>query len=132
MKVINLIDISGTEREVICPKGGFASYRYLLKSDGMGFGLHKTIIPEGPPQRWHYKHHKEACYCVSGFGILTNERTGERHSIKADTCYVLDDNDPHTFQAIHGEVVLVSVFNPPCVGKEVHAEDGSYSIGGEE
>jgi len=63
MKIINLLDIINTDREVHCPNGGFVSYRYLLKSDNMGFGLHKTVIPEGPAQRWHYKHHKEACCC---------------------------------------------------------------------
>jgi len=131
VKVINLLDIANTDREVHCPQGGFISYRYLLKSDNMGFGLHKTVIPEGPAQRWHYKHHKEACYCVSGLGVITSETTGERHTVKPGTCYVLDQHDPHTFQAIHGDVVLISVFNPPCTGSEVHNEDGSYSIGGE-
>ena len=131
MKVINFLDVAGTEREVTCPKGGFISYRYLIKEDGMGFGLHRTVIPEGPAQRWHYKHHKEACYCIAGLGVITSEATGSRYTVKPGTCYVLDANDPHTFQSIHGDVVLISVFNPPCTGKEVHGKDGSYSIGEE-
>lgn len=126
MHVVKMSDIAGTSREVHCPRGSFTSYRFILQSDRMGFGLHKTVIPAGPAQRWHYRHHKEACYCVSGKGVLTNEITGERFSVTPDVCYVLDEHEPHTFQAIE-DTVLLSVFNPPCVGDEVHREDGSYA-----
>lgn len=125
MRVISIESIEGTEREVHCPKGGFISYRFLLKSDGMGFTVNKTVIPEGPPQHWHYKKHLEACYCVSGKGILTNNDTGERYLIAPDRIYVLDKFDNHTFQALE-DVVLISVFNPPLTGSEVHGVDGSY------
>lgn len=118
-------DLIGTEREVRCPNGGFTSYRALLERDGMGFSLHKTVIPKGPPQHWHYKNHLEACYCVSGGGTLTSLDTGERWLIRAGKLYVLDQHDNHTFQA-HSETVLISVFNPPVKGGEVHREDGSY------
>lgn len=125
MKIVKISDIKGTDREVKCPKGGFTSNRILLKSDGMGFGMTKTVIPPNGKQFWHYKNHLESCYCVSGRGELTNERTGEVHVIEADVTYVLDENDPHSFQAFE-EVVLICVFNPPLTGKEVHQEDGSY------
>ena len=39
--------------------------------------------------------------------------------------YVLDDYDPHYFEA-HEKTVLICVFNPPLTGKEIHQEDGSY------
>lgn len=127
MKVIRIADIEGTEREVHCPRGGFASYRALLASDGMGFSVHKTVVPAGQPQFWQYKHHKEACYCIAGRGVLTNYRTGEAFTIEPDTIYVLDKHDPHTLQAFE-ELVLVSIFNPPVTGREVHNEDGSYDL----
>lgn len=126
MKVIKLTDIRETEREVRCPKGGFVSFRYLLKSDGMGFSLHKTVVPKGDAQHWHYRNHLEACYCVVGEGVLTNLETGKQYLIQPDTCYVLNNHDDHTFQAIE-ETVLISVFNPPVTGKEVHGADGSYA-----
>ena len=127
MKIVSISDVSGLDnpREVHCPRGGFTSHRFLLASDGMGFSLHKTVIPKGDPQRWHYKYHKEACYCVSGRGILTNRLTGESFEIWPDTCYVLDSHDDHIFHALE-DVVLVSVFNPPVRGSEVHQSDGSY------
>jgi len=127
MRVIRLGDLTGTAADVRCPHGGFVSLRGILAGDRMGFSLHKTIIPPGPPQRWHYKHHQEACYCVSGSGLLTDNSTGMQWVITPDNLYVLDDFRPHTFQAIV-EVVLISVFSPAVVGREVHQSDGSYPI----
>lgn len=126
MKVIKTSELH-KERVVDCPKGGFVSHRILLESDGMGYGLTKTVIPSGDVQRWHYKNHLESCYCVSGEGILINEKTRESFFIEADTTYVLDKHDAHTFQALK-EVTLICVFNPPLTGREVHQEDGSYAV----
>jgi len=126
MKVIKVADIAGTEREVHCPNGGFVSNRVLLDSDGMGYTMTKTVIPVNGKQFWHYKDHLESCYCIAGNGILTNKITGEEFSITPDTVYVLDNNDPHYFEAIE-EVILICVFNPPLTGKEIHDDSGSYS-----
>jgi L-ectoine synthase len=123
MKVRTIKEIEGTERDVKFNEG--RSLRLILKSDNMGFSFHKTIIPKGNKGHWHYKNHLESCYCVEGTGVLTNLSTGEAHQIKPDTIYILDNHDDHTFEAIT-DVVLISVFNPPCVGGEVHKEDGSY------
>jgi L-ectoine synthase len=125
MKVIDMIDLANTDRDVRCPNGGFRSKRALIESDKMGFSLHQTIIPAGKPQHWHYKYHLEACYCISGYGLLTNCETMKQYEIKPDMVYVLDNHDDHFFQAIE-DVVLISVFNPPVVGDEVHDVDGSY------
>lgn len=103
------------------------SNRILLESDGMGFGLTKTIIKPGKKVFQHYKNHLESCYCVSGKATLTNADTGEEFLIEADTTYVLDKNDPHWFEA-HEETVLICTFNPPLQGREVHDEDGSYPV----
>jgi len=125
MKIVKIADITGTEREVKCPNGGFTSNRILLESDGMGFGMTKTVIPPNGAQHWHYTNHLESCYCVSGKGELTNLATGEKHLIEPDTTYVLDRHDDHTFEAFE-TVTLICVFNPPLVGLEVHQADGSY------
>jgi L-ectoine synthase len=122
MKKIELFDLAGTEREV---KGeGFTSYRYLLESDAMGFGVHRTVIPKGGPYRWHYKYHLEACLCISGKGMVW-EPGGKKENILPGDMYVLDSHEEHYFEAIEN-VVLISVFNPPCVGDEIHQKDGSY------
>ena len=125
MKIVKIEDIKGTDREVECPKGGFTSNRILLESDGMGYGMTKTVIPPNGKQFWHYKSHLESCYCVSGRGELTDKITGEVYPIEPDTTYVLDKHDAHYFEAFE-EVILICVFNPPLTGKEVHQDDGSY------
>ena len=129
MRVIPLESIAGTAREVHCPNGGFISYRYLLAKDGMGFSLHKTVIPVGEVQHWHYTHHVEACYCVSGRGRLTDLSSGRTFEIVPDTTYMLNEYDDHTFEALE-PTVLISVFNPPVTGNEVHRADGSYDAPG--
>lgn len=125
MKVITLDSIQGTEREVACPYGGFISDRFLLADDGLGFSVHRTRIPKGETQHWHYKKHLEACYCIAGSGILTELTTGSRYRIAPDTLYALDKHDDHTFKA-ESDVILISIFNPPCKGRETHNAEGSY------
>jgi L-ectoine synthase len=106
---------------------GGVSYRALIKSDGMGFSMMKTVIPKGGPYHWHYPHHLEACYCIKGIGEITDLKTGNKVLITPDVVYVLDNHDDHTFEAKEN-VVLISVFNPPLKGNETHDENGHYSI----
>jgi len=127
MKVINAKSIKNTQRHVTCPKGGFSSLRFLLQSDGLGFTLTETTIYVGGKQRWHYKNHLEACYCVEGLAVLKNEHTKDIYLLKPGSVYILDKHEPHTFTALE-EVKLVCVFNPPLKGREVHREDGSYEV----
>lgn len=123
MKITSIDSLKGTEREVVGE--GFTSFRVLLERDNMGFSLHKTVIPKGGPYHWHYKEHLESCYCIKGQGIITNLDTGIGYHIKVDTTYILNNHDNHTFEALE-DVVLISVFNPPVKGTEIHKEDGSY------
>jgi L-ectoine synthase len=112
---------------VNCPFGGFISRRMLVESDGMGFTITNTVIPvSGKAEHWHYTQHLEACYCVSGRGILRDLATDMEHLIIPGTVYALDKHDDHTFEALE-EVTLICVFNPPLKGMEIHQEDGSYA-----
>lgn len=113
--------------KVNCPNDGFVSHRYLLEDDNMGFTLTKTVIPKGDEQRWHYKNHLEACYCISGTAELIDLSNGDSFIIKPGTMYALDKNDEHLFIP-HDNVVLLCVFNPPLKGEEVHQKDGSYKL----
>lgn len=125
MKVITVDELAGTDRDVKFTGGN--SLRPILAGDGMGFSLHKTIIPRGGPYHWHYKYHLEACYCVSGLGNLVDLETGFEYRINPGDLYVLDSHDDHTFQA-YEDTVLISVFNPPIVGDEHHDENGVYEL----
>jgi len=126
MKIVRLEEIAGTDREVRSP-AGWTSYRFLLKSDGMGFSFHETVFPPGLEVRMWYKNHLEAVFCYQGTGVLTNLATGERHEIGPGTVYALDQHDQHILKA-HTEMRLVCAFNPPVTGREVHDEDGSYRL----
>lgn len=123
MKVRRQEEIENSERAVKFKEG--VSLRYVLEKDGMGFSLHETRLRAGTVGHWHYKHHLESCYCVSGYGILTNLETGEKHHIIPGDCYSLDKHDDHLFESVE-DTVLISVFNPPVRGNEIHKEDGSY------
>ena len=124
MKVIKANQLPA-DRVVNCPKGAFTSHRLVVENDGMGYSMTKTVVHPGSPHRWHYQHHLETCYCVSGKGLLINGATSEIHTIEPDSTYVLDKHDPHVFEALE-ETVLICVFNPPLIGNELHDASGSY------
>ena len=107
---------------------GWQSRRILLKSDGMGFSLHDTIVKEGTEQRLHYKHHLEANYCISGHGEVVDVKTGTTYPISPGTLYALDQHDQHILRALIGDLRLVCIFNPPLTGRETHQADGSYAL----
>jgi len=127
MKILTPRTSDDSGRTVECPTGGFVSRRMLLEEDGMGYTITHTTITPGMRQRWHYKNHLESCYCLKGMGVLTEEETGYQYTILPGRMYVLDKHDAHSFMATV-EVELLCVFNPPLKGREVHQEDGSYSI----
>jgi L-ectoine synthase len=127
MKIIDKDDLTNTDREVKCPKGGFISRRILLESDNMGFTMtHTTVKRSGGLQFWHYKNHLEACICIEGEGEIIDINNKTLHKITPGVTYVLDKNDPHFFRALTENCILICVFNPPLKGKEIHREDGSY------
>ena len=124
MKIVKVKDLEGTDRDVEFNAG--RSLRILLEKDNMGFSLHKTIIKKGT-YHWHYKNHLESCYCISGKGWIKDLSTGIKYEILPDTTYVLDNHDNHEFTATE-DTVLMSVFNPPITGDEIHQKDGSYKL----
>ena len=93
----------------------------------MGFSVNKTLIPAGTKEVWHYRNHLESCYCVTGNGRLINLESGDIFYIHPDTVYSLDKHEEHQFEAIT-DVVLISIFNPPLNGTEVHGKDNSYDL----
>lgn len=116
--------VRGTEREVGAER--WKSIRLLLADDGMGFSFHITIIEADSEHTFHYKHHFESVWCVSGEGSIEDLATGEVHEIRPGVMYALDKHDRHTVRA-KTELVLACCFNPPVTGKEVHRADGSYA-----
>jgi L-ectoine synthase len=125
MIVRKLEEIIGGPRHV--SGAGWESRRILLRSDGMGFSLHDTIVREGTEQRLHYKHHLEANYCIAGRGEVVDVKSGAAFAIEPGTLYALDKHDEHILRAVKGDLRLVCVFNPALAGHEKHLPDGSYA-----
>ena len=127
MIVRSMADVQGTPRDASGP--GWHSARLVVKGDGVGYSLHETTVVEGAELHLQYKHHYESNYCFAGEGEVEDVVTGEVHRITPGTVYVLDKNDRHILRATKGDLKLVCVFNPPLVGDETHAADGSYQLG---
>lgn len=124
MIVRDLEDARKTDRLV--KADGWDSTRLLLAGDGMGFSFHITRIHAGTSHVFHYKHHFESVYCVSGEGEIEDLATGQVHQIRPGVMYGLNLNDRHRLSA-RSELVMACCFNPPVTGLEVHREDGSYA-----
>ncbi|MTH79130.1 ectoine synthase [Paracoccus aestuariivivens] len=114
------------ETDRLVKADGWDSTRLLLAGDNMGFSFHITRIAPGTSHVFHYKHHFESVYCVSGEGNIEDLATGKIHQITPGVIYALDQHDKHRLSAT-SELVLACSFNPPVTGQEVHREDGSYA-----
>lgn len=100
--------------------GNGTSQRFLVAGDGMGYTVTDTIVRAGTRSRLEYKNHLEACYCISGSGMVV-DMEGNEHHIVPGTIYALDKNDPHDLIASpHEDLRLVCVFTPALQGHEVH------------
>ncbi len=121
-------EILGTDREVRAENNNWVSRRLLLKSDGMGFSFHETIIFKGTETHIHYKNHLEAVYCVGGEGEIEDLATGEIHPIRDGTLYALNAHDDHLLRATTADLRLICAFNPPLTGREMHDADGVYPL----
>ncbi|WP_431045530.1 ectoine synthase [Streptomyces sp. P1-3] len=107
--------------------GNGLSRRFLLDSDGMGYTVTDTVVSAGTKSLLEYKHHLEACYCISGSGEVV-DMAGDSHPITPGTLYALDQHDAHWLIAHPAEDLrLVCVFTPALRGDERHSLNGAHS-----
>ncbi len=125
MIVKTLDEIINTENDVKTKT--WASRRFLLKKDGMGFSFHETTIYAGTETHIWYKNHLEAVYCVGGEGEIETVADGKIYPIKDGTMYALNEHDEHYLRA-KTDLRLICVFNPPLTGQEIHDENGVYPL----
>ena len=121
MIIRKLQDITCTNREVNWGNG--ISRRFLLEKDGMGYSLTDTIVRANTSSLLEYKNHMEACYCISGSGLVVEASTGKSYEIEVGTMYALDQNDAHYLVAQDQDLRLICVFMPALVGHEFHRLD---------
>ncbi|KEO53915.1 MULTISPECIES: ectoine synthase [Thioclava] len=125
MIVRDFNELKTTDRAVA--DADWTSVRMLLADDKMGFSFHITTLKAGSDHTFHYKHHFESVYCISGNGHITELDNGTRHEIKPGVMYALNLHDHHRLVAGDEDLVMACCFNPPVTGTEVHREDGSYA-----
>ncbi|MFC5833581.1 ectoine synthase [Nonomuraea insulae] len=100
--------------------GNGISRRMLVADDGMGYTLTDTTVWAGTRSPLQYRNHLEACYCVSGTGIVI-DAAGNEHRIVPGTMYALDKHDGHYLVASPSEDLrLICVFSPALNGYERH------------
>ncbi|EST53403.1 ectoine synthase [Brevibacillus panacihumi W25] len=124
MIVKHLEDLIGTKDDIDTPT--WASRRFLLQHDQMGFSLHDTIIKAGTETYIWYKNHLEAVYCIEGEGEI-EVVGGETYQIRPGMMYALSGHEKHYLRA-RSQMRMVCVFNPPLTGREVHDEEGVYPL----
>ena len=125
MIVRTLQEIEGTDRDVQAPT--WASRRFVLANDGVGFSLHDTVMRAGTETVMWYRNHIEAVYCIEGDGVLEDLVASTSYPIRPGTMYLLDGHERHRVKA-STDLRMVCVFNPPCTGGEVHDEEGVYPL----
>lgn len=123
MIVRRLTEILNTERVV--DGGNWVSRRLLLADDNMGLSVHDTLIRAGTETLIWYRYHREAVYCIKGEGEVETLADGKVYPLAPGTLYALDQHDRHLLRAF-SDMQLVSIFNPPLTGREIHDQDGSY------
>lgn len=124
MIIRNVEALKGTNQYVSTDK--FTSTRLIVRTDGMGYSVHHTRVPEGSEIHCHYEEHLETNYCIAGKGEVVELATGTVHPISVGTMYALNKHDEHILRAVKGELHLICVFNPALSGSETHNEHGGY------
>ncbi|MFB7633624.1 ectoine synthase [Streptomyces sp. NPDC056149] len=106
--------------------GNGLSHRLVVKSDEMGFTVADTLVRAGTKSRLQYRNHLEACYCVGGRGEVASADGSTTVRLEPGVLYALNEHDAHFLIADPDEDLhLISVFNPPLNGDEVHSLDES-------
>ena len=122
------------KRPEACPSKITASglarvIRMVLKADGLGFSVSDVRIKAGQESVLWYKHHLEANYILEGKGEVEDLTTRERFALEAGMLYIVGPKDRHRLKSTT-DLHILSVLNPPLVGDEQHAADGTFPPSG--
>ena len=99
--------------------------RFVTARDNLGFAISEVRFKQGREADLWYKNHWEANLVLDGTFEVTERNTGDVHTLGPGALYCVGPNDPHHIKSVT-DVRLISVFNPPLEGHEVHDEDGAY------
>ncbi len=111
---------------VVIKDGGSPRWARLLTApDGLGFTLSDVRFQKGQEMALWYKNHWEANIVLKGLLVVTDHATGKTHDIGTGSIFAVGPKDRHHVRIAEDSHVL-SIFNPPLHGNELHDADGSY------
>ena len=125
MFVVTPQDLQKRGRAKTSVMGNAQLIRYLLKEDGLGFTWSDVRFKDGVVSKLWYRNHWEANYVFAGSGTIEHHGTGETLKLEPGVLYCVGPDDRHTLTTGSG-LHLVSIFNPPLVGNELHDAEGGY------
>lgn len=76
---------------------------------------------------YHYKHHKEICYCLEGDATLIDLDNNIEHHIKPGSLWAAVGHEKFRFIA-NKPTRLISIFDPALIGPETNDEEGSFPL----
>ena len=129
MFVKTLEGLRAAGREKVVAGGSARSIRILLQEDNVGFTLSDVNLKAGNKNTLWYKHHWEANYILQGSGEVSDLTTGESWPMQPGMMYIVGPTDRHSMHA-HTDLHLISIFNPPLQGDELHDDEGTLSPSG--
>ena len=129
MFVRRLDDLRAAGQEKVVASGGARTVRVLAKSDELGFSLSDVQVVGGRSNRLWYKNHWEVNYVLEGDAKVTDTNTDEVNLLAPGTLYIVGPGDPHRFESLT-DVHVLSIFEPPLSGEEVHDADGVLPASG--
>jgi len=124
MVVKTLEDLKAAGREKLVAGGSARTVRFLTRDDGLGFTMSDVRLDAGQQNALWYKHHWEANYILEGRGEVRDLTTGETWVLEPGVMYIVGPRDRHSMKAIT-DLHLISIFNPPLTGDEIHDAEGT-------
>jgi L-ectoine synthase len=116
-------------QELVAANGQARTLRMVTKADDLGFGFSDVHFDAGAEAVLWYKNHWEANHVLAGEGDVTDLTTGESWKLGPGVAYNVGPKDRHRLR-VFAPMHLVSVFNPPLEGHEMHDADGALAPSG--
>lgn len=116
MITVDAMKEHGTDHEV--KRDDLSSVLLLLKSDGLGFTVARTMIhPAKDFEPFHDKDHVQAYYCIRGNGTVKDSR-GNETKITPGFFFAADKTEKHWIKA-KNTLVLLCTISPAIAANEM-------------
>ena len=125
----SVTELRDAGRLLSAASGSATTLRMLTQADDVGVTLSDVHMPAGNSNTLWYKHHWEANVVLSGRGRVDDLTTGQSWVMEPGMMYCVGPKDRHAMHA-EEDIHLLSVFNPPLRGDEIHDAEGTLAASG--